>query len=558
MDFHTHSLSPLSLLTLFFIFIAVTTAQENLVVPWSNKQYGPDGPWQAVKIKVGGSDPTKLIDYQGPVELDVFPGGAFETVTFSTDACKPFENSTCAPGGTWNPERFADIAWRYTVGNEVSGLRVESGRYLDQAITIDGQSAWTTSSVRSDTANITYTDGSIHGPVLGSLALGANEPFQYFQINANVEGGTKFWIYAGYTYHHSKIASYSYGLHIGSAALGYPGSLVFGGYNKGRVVGPLTTFSDPEKVSLLDIGIGVEDGSSPFDFIAKSGLLLSNDSRRRPLDINPDPLAPYLALPDKTCDAIAALLPVNFDKKLKYYLWDTNNSSYNKIVSSAAYLSFSFPAAVGEPSPVVVKVPFKLLNLTLEPPITDAATPYFPCRPYNPLSGKSHVLGRAFLQSAFLGRNWNKKISWLGQAPGPGVSNAGLGDENVNIADDATTIKTVTIPGAFNQSWSGHWTIMKANTTTSLTTSSVPSTTAQPSITLSNLLTRHSLTSGVIAGISVGALAGVAAIIGATLMSRRKSENNKKDAAAQVVPLTNKGWTSDCAQPTNLSILPEG
>jgi hypothetical protein len=359
-------------------------------------------------------------------------------------------------------------------------------------------------------------------------------------------------------YNHSKIASYSYGLHIGSAALGYPGSLVFGGYNRGRVLGPLTTFSDPEKVSLLDIGIGVEDGSSPFAFVAKSGLLLSNDSQRRPLDINPDPLAPYLALPDKTCDAIAALLPVNFDKKLEYYLWDTNDLSYSKIVSSAAYLSFSFPAAVGEPSPVVVKVPFKLLNLTLEPPITNTATSYFPCRPYNPSSGKSHVLGRAFLQSAFLGRNWNTKKSWLGQAPGPGVSNAGLGDENVNIADDATSIKTITKLGAFNQSWSGHWTAMQTNTTSSSTTSLVPNTTAQPSITPSSLSRRHSLASGAIAGISVGALAGVAAIIGAILMFRRRSENNKKGAAATVAPLPEQEWTSNCTQPATSSISTAG
>lgn len=59
---------------------------------------------------------------------------------------------------------------------------------------------------------------------------------------------------------------YSYDLHIGSAVLDHPGSLVFGGYNKARVIGPIALFDNSTAVELLDIGIRIEFGDSPFEF----------------------------------------------------------------------------------------------------------------------------------------------------------------------------------------------------------------------------------------------------------------------------------------------------
>ncbi|KKA16133.1 Aspartic protease, partial [Rasamsonia emersonii CBS 393.64] len=81
------------------------------------------------------------------------------------------------------------------------------------------------------------------------------------------------------------IPSYSYGLHIGSAALNIPGSLFLGGYDQSRALEPVSaqpyTSAEPGgsfAIELLDIEIGVATGGSPWNFTNKTGLLIQGDS----------------------------------------------------------------------------------------------------------------------------------------------------------------------------------------------------------------------------------------------------------------------------------------
>jgi hypothetical protein len=91
----------------------------------------------------------------------------------------------------------------------------------------------------------------------------------------------------------------------------------------------------------------------------------------------------------------------------------------------------------------MIKVPFSLLNVTLDIPIVEKPTPYIPYHSYtlNPDNKNDrYKLGRAFLQAAYIGRNWASQMTWLGQAPGPGSTGQGLGDQLTDIADGATTL----------------------------------------------------------------------------------------------------------------------
>lgn len=315
--------------------------------------------------------------------------------------------------------------------------------------------------------------------------------------------------------------SYSFGLHIGSAAFNYPGSLVFGGYNRGRVIGPVTTFSHPDRVLLHDIGIGVDSGESPFDgFRNKSGLLVGDRGElNQSLRIIIDPLTPYLALPDNTCETLATVLPIKFDEKTKYYLWDTENPKFHDIVTSPAYLGFTFPPANGESANVTIKVPFALLNLTLEDPIVDKPTQYFPCHAFDPPNLDTFRLGRAFLQAAFYGRNWGSQTSWLAQAAGPGVPGKfGLGDEMRVIEDTDTAIDAYgTDKDYFSQSWADHWSIINSD---------------GPGYSYVSHY-KKKLSPGAKAGIAVGvcAVAIPAIIAGAWLWRKRRKNKVKKPAA---------------------------
>ena len=172
----------------------------------------------------------------------------------------------------------------------------------------------------------------------------------------------------------------TYSLHIGAASLDYPGSLIFGGYDRGRVVGPVITYNPYSLLRLLDVVIDVEVGESPFEFGSKSGILSPGSATLQPLSTFASPQVPYIFLPPEVVTAITSLLPVKFAPSASYYLWDTSDERYARIMSSSAYLGFVFPSTTGPAGNVTIKVPFQLLNMTLDSSISGYSedTPYLP------------------------------------------------------------------------------------------------------------------------------------------------------------------------------------
>jgi len=219
-------------------------------------------------------------------------------------------------------------------------------------------------------------------------------------------------------YEASYIPSMSFGLHIGSVEPEIEGSLVLGGYDSSRCISdPIV--SDTLSFNLVDISLNVSRGESAFlNTTAKevTGLLRVSGAASTGEDVFPDPGVPYMYLPKDTCDAIAAHLPVTYNADFDLYLWDTNSPAFADIVSSPHTLAFSFQNG-GQTE--TINVPFALLNLTLDSPLTARPTPYFPCRPWDATTGVPYHLGRAFLQAAFLSHNSNTNKHFLAQAPGP-------------------------------------------------------------------------------------------------------------------------------------------
>ncbi|KAF2259364.1 hypothetical protein CC78DRAFT_562665 [Lojkania enalia] len=520
--------SLVNLILVFGLFGTISSAQRNFEVPWSKEKYGPDGPWQAVTITLGGIDNNQFVDVQNHSKIDVYPGNDWEVLSFTDEACDPYPNSICGIGGFWEPDQDAlagldIISWPYSYVDDSYGMNVQDAQRIYMGLTISGKTVYNASLVSARYGNITYPNGQVGGVPLGVLPLGGDKVAQYFITDSTTIGkNITAWTFPGRLYSDGDIPSFSYGLHIGSASFNYPGSLVYGGYNKGRVIGPVTSFKNASAVDLLDIGIGVEHGNSPFNFTSKQNLLVDNLGKTGQIvKVKPDPLQLYLALPGKTCEELANLLPVTFDQTTKYYLWNVNDPGFHRIVTSPTYLSFTFPPPPGDSDDVVIKVPFALLNLTLDHPITEKATQYFPCHAYDK-PGALHHLGRAFLQAAFLGRNYETGYSWLAQAPGPGVSGAGLGDSNTDISRDAIMIEGFTDPGSFNRSWAGHWSVID-----SPSAAKPPSSSASHNTPQSTALSSGGLSTGAIAGICVGAFFAAIAMIGfAVLLWRRRQRVN--------------------------------
>lgn len=265
---------------------------------------------------------------------------------------------------------------------------------------------------------------------------------------------------SGYLYEAGQLASNSYGPHIGSMALGISPSALFGGYDQSRVLGVVTAqsyqlYSLP--IDLLDIGIGVAEGGSPFADASFSGLLAQgNSSVGVSIPVLIEATIPYLYLPGSTCDAIAAQIPVTFHSDYGLYFWNTMDPKYARIVTSPAYLSFTFRPNQSNSQNMTIKVPFGLLNLTLQVPLINTPTQYFPCRPLT--DGGSYTLGRALLQAAFVGVNWQTNLNgvwFLAQAPGPNTPSTpvmtSIGSSDTSLASSSNQ---------WIDSWKGSWTVL--------------------------------------------------------------------------------------------------
>lgn len=331
-------------------------------------------------------------------------------------------------------------------------------------------------------------------------------------------------------YQSGLLQSDSFGLQIGAASLHYPGSLIFGGYDRGRAIGPVTTYNAEGisgDVQLLGVTIGVETGGSPFESMSYDGLLVSSTGSS-PIAALVKPEFPYIFLPQATINAIVSKLPVTFHSKSGYYLWDTSNSSYERIVNSPAYLGFAFPSNAANAANVTIKVPFKLLNLTLESSISglDSDVAYFPVMQNENIGQQESnyvaLLGRAFLQAAFIGTNWGKNTSWLAQAPGPGANKQGLGYDPTDLYNGDISLNVQSGDSLFRQSWKGHWTVLED------THPATNNNTSQSSGGNGG----GGLSSGAIAGIVVGVVAGLAIIGGlvAILLLRRKKQQRSMPA----------------------------
>jgi hypothetical protein len=327
----------------------------------------------------------------------------------------------------------------------------------------------------------------------------------------------------------SLIKSLSYGLQIGSPSLDIEPSLVLGGYDRSLcLTKPLNTQN--RTFQLVNVSVGTNGSGWPFSVnitIAEmnatgSQVGLMNKTASLPVLANPG--VPYLHLPRATCDAIAKLLPVTYNEALGLYLWNTETDTrrYEEITTTYSYLSFTFRDETSQDDQEIY-VPFSLLDLELDSPIVPTKTRYFPCRPYAPEGGQPFHLGRAFLQAALLVQNWETNTTWLAQAPGPNNTSP---SRPVIIEETDTTIAEMPNAPAWLATWNG----TLRDSTWSQSTSSGGSNGSSGSPAEEE---ESSLSGRAIAGIAIGAVAGLA-IIAAVIffyVRRRRSKAGYGDVA---------------------------
>ncbi|PHH66072.1 hypothetical protein CDD81_597 [Ophiocordyceps australis] len=393
-------------------------AAEPKSATWSKTPVGPDGPWNAVEVSIGSNQHPLLF----------FPGRARQSFVIDHDYCAlNYTLDHCALTGSYTRDEYLDKsltgldtlpdASDFLSGIPMAGTAAKT--YVDSFNMNFG------TNVMSDmlmglinSQMMVYPNGSYVPLFAGCLSLGAENqtyplvfPPGYNRTDINATNIPSFLFANSYT------PSISFALHLGSAVAGSAvnGSLMFGGYDRRRVLGGVLqnsgSFTNP--LLLGDISIDSFDNTSPFPFSSRKNLL-GYGEKPSPITVWLDGCSPYLTLPRDSCTAITHWLPVTFDESLGLYLWNTGDPDYNRIVHSGSGLSFRVES---ETNYINIKVPFHHLNLMLEPPLTEKPTPYFPCRPVDDTN--LYTLGRAFLQDAFLAGDWANQSWWIAQAPGP-------------------------------------------------------------------------------------------------------------------------------------------
>ena len=428
-------------------------AHNPVEVRWSPRPYGTDGPWNVVEMDIG--DPEK------PQTVPFFPGASFQSFTLSKDLCDKSGSMKCPPfydakksagkGGS-----AAEVANRapnssYALGLRLSGPGMEM--WQDDFWLNDDVFVQDVSMTLMDDIIIEYPEpyGSRYPANVGCLAVGGAEINQTFSRES--QDPIYSSIIPGYLWEHDLTESNSFAMHIGSVSPEIPGSLVFGGYDQERVDGDVLVLEGDDyrsEIILVDLGIEVFQGDSPFNFTDKrTGLLAEGDSSYASgLVVHMDGCSPYLTLPSSTCQALSNHLPISYDDDLGLYLWDTTNDSYSRVMNSASGLTFTLTGKQSSDT-ISVSVPFQHLNLTLDEPLMPDPTSYFPC---STTYVSHYVLGRAFLQDAFVGANWHKKVFWVAQAPGPRER---LGKDVVGL--DKTETPRKKGDGKWTDTWAGYW-----------------------------------------------------------------------------------------------------
>ena len=449
----------------FLLLHPATRAQDSLEVTPAplamvmdiGQALGPDGPWIPVTLQPGTPEQPVL----------VYPGrGESSILTLDSACAMPGANCSINATDLFHfdagriPEpdsltQYFDIldnppGWN----SNVTAALHASGRVrhmLDTISRIDMNGMTihmeNQSILLSDGLKSSYVDGTNITMAAGVMSL-ANSSFNNPLNNANhsIMGYSPLaWLSSVDPAAHSP----SFGLYIGSAMHNSSATFRLGSYEQEFVLTEPGIFNETAfPLTNLSINSTIAD-------VASSGNLLD------PAELGTggirtilEPSIPYLYLPPEVCSSLASKLDLTYLPNLELYSWNFSNPSTTTLVNSLSHISFTFTNASNVST--AIDIPFALLNLTLEPPLTSHPIPYFPCRPYEPPPGQNqYFLGRAFLQGAFLGQNWATGKHWLAQAPGPNRETYNSSKRGLLIQPGDETIAPLPNAPRWQDTWKG-------------------------------------------------------------------------------------------------------
>lgn len=115
-----------------------------------------------------------------------------------------------------------------------------------------------------------------------------------------------------------------------------------------------------------------------------------------------DATVSQLWLPQVVCDELETSLGLTYDPSTELYL--VNSTAHAKLIELAPTIAFTLAADGTSNDTTTIVLPYAAFDLQASPPLYNTTTNYFPLR----RASKRSVLGRAFLQEAYLVVDWDR------------------------------------------------------------------------------------------------------------------------------------------------------
>ncbi|KAF2031271.1 acid protease [Setomelanomma holmii] len=378
--------------------LGATQSAKPLDIPPSQFWDGDDGPWSSFRISIGGVNPQ---------QLRVLPGSSqSSTLLVLPEACgstTPEAGKTCADqrGGLYM--RNESSSW-----DEFGQYKLDT--FLESRVGVTGDGlygfddldlGWTGDDLP------TLNNQSIAGIISADLALGSlaldPRPVNFTNYNNPIPS-----LLQNLRNHSSPIPSLSWSYTAGAYNLAPKvfGSLVLGGAD--------TTRYEPNKVTFpfgADISLDLQVATQRISVNSTTAPLLST-----PIISYISTLVPDIWLPSDTCTEFAKAFGLSYNTTSKdFYINSTMHQT--NLANNPVVTMLVGPEASG--ASVNIKLPYWNFYLAA-PQDTEEGVFRFPIRQAS--NDTQYVLGRAFLQSAYLSADYERHTFSLSQALYPSSS----------------------------------------------------------------------------------------------------------------------------------------
>lgn len=128
-----------------------------------------------------------------------------------------------------------------------------------------------------------------------------------------------------------------------------------------------------------------------------------------------DSTLPFLYLPSGVCDEFASRLGLTHDPATDLYILNNTQRTTNK--QTIQSITFALVDTEYSGNSTTIELGYNAFDLEATLPLYEQATPYFPIR--KSLSGDHNVLGRAFLQEAYVIADFERHNFTIAQAQFP-------------------------------------------------------------------------------------------------------------------------------------------